>query len=297
MECVKSNFMYNSKKNKSFIYNKSNWSFSKLMEKIKRKNFLHENVNNSSKSRNSQSFSTGTEDKKDDEIKEFLSMKNLNTFSNIKNYSLKSLGNDINKTFHALPLKEISNRKSNDKPNKFEKKIISNYEKNENIINLLKIDNKLDNVTNSLNKPISKKINNINNNNYYFCINKYKNISQNKNKLKEYNKKDKIYKEDKIKNDGSNKIKDEILKPFPPKTPILLENIYIFSENNDNKFISHDCYIKLNKSKIYNNFYNHFFIRNNERRKGNITYTSCSTTNRIRGKLLTILYFCPKKGM
>ena len=294
---MKSNSKNNNKKNKSFISIKSNLFVSKSMEKIKRKNFLNENVNNSSKSKNFQSFSTGTDDKKDNEIREFLSMKNLNSFNIIKNYSIKSIGNDINKTFYSFPRKDERSRNNNYNQNKFEKKIIANNNKNENMynnINLLKIYAKLDNVTNSLNKLISKN-NNYINNNYIFCSNKCKNISQNKNKIKEYNKKDKTYIEDKFKNNGSNKVENEILKPLPPKTPKLFENIYIFFENNNNKYINHDCFKKLNRSKIYNNFYNHFFIQSNERKKGNITYASFSTTCRIKRKLLTILYFCPIK--
>ena len=285
----------NKENNTLLISIKSNSSFFKQKEKDERKNFTHEKINNSLKSRTTQSFSTGTEDKKDDEIKEFFSMKNLNSFDIIKNYNVINIDNTYNKSLYILKLKELNSINSNDKTNKFENNQISNDLKNENIcnINLLNIHVNLKNNINDLNKSSPEKGEYTKKN---ICFNEYKIISPNNIKIEgSSSKNDKIYIEKKIIKNGSNKIQKDILKPFPPKTPTLLENIYIFSENNKNKTINHDCYVKLNRSKIPNNFYNHFFVQNCIKKKENSKYVFCSTTNRIRGKLLTILYFCPIK--
>lgn len=240
----------------SFIHSKS--SLTKEKEKDKISNLNYQNKYIYSKSRRSQSLSTGTDDKKD-ETKECFSMKNLNHFCNI-NTELNLVLNVENK----------------------------NVGNNCNGVNLLKNNIKLDKDFNN-SVLTQKKINNINN-----CIlydNKNKNLSHKNNKIEIYNS-NVIY--DKIKDNEKKTKSKEFLKCLPPKIPSLLDHIFSISGNNENKYIHSDCFVKINKSTFPNNYYNHYMEICNKRKKIN-SYNSCSTTCRIKNKLLTILYYFPEK--
>jgi hypothetical protein len=241
----------------SFIHSKSSLTKEKEKDKI---NYLnHQNKYIYLKSRHSFSLSTGVDDKKDDETKEILSMKNLNYCCNINteriivlNVENKNVGNVCNG------------------------------------INLLENKIQLDkDVNNSV--LTQKNINNLNKNILY--DNKNKNLSHKNNKIEVYYSY-LIYEKTK---DNEKKTKEkELFKCLPPKIPSLLDHIFSISGNNENKFIHSDCFIKLNKSTFPNNFYNHYMEICNKTKKIN-SYNSCSTTSRIKNKLLTILYYFPEK--
>ena len=84
-----------------------------------------------------------------------------------------------------------------------------------------------------------------------------------------------------------------ILKAYPPNKPNLYNNIYAFSENDITYFSKRNCFAKINKFKIPNTFYNHFMIKN---RENNNFYITSSLTKRTKGKLLTYIYYYPKRN-
>lgn len=241
----------------SFIHSKS--SLTKEKEKDKINNLNHQNKYIYLKSRRSQSLSTGTDDKKDDEAKEISSMKNLNHFCNI-NIERNLVLNVENK----------------------------NVGNNRNGINLLKNNIKLDKDFN--NSVLTQK--NINNRNY--CIlydNKNKKLSHKNNKI-DVNNNYLLY--DKVKDNEKKSKEKEFLNSLPPKIPNLLDHIFSFSGKDENNLIHSNCFIKLNKSTFPNTFYNHYMEICNKTKKS-ISYNSCSTTSRKKNKLLTILYYFPEK--
>lgn len=240
----------------SFIHSKSSLTKEKEKDKINKLSYQNEHIY--LKSRHSQSLSTGTDDKKDDETKEFLSMKNINQICNI-----------ITEPNIVL---NVGNK---------------NVDNNCNWINLLKNNIKLDKDFNNSNLT-QKNINYLNN-----CIyidNKH--LFHKNNKIEVYNNSYLIY--DKIKDNEKKSKTKELLKSLPPKIPSLLDHIFSLSGHDENKLIHSDCFIKLNKSTFPNNFYNHYMDICNKRKK-KISYNSCSTTCRIKSKLLTILYYFPEK--
>ena len=252
---IKTNSIKSNNISFSFIHSKS----SLTKEKDKTNYLNHQNKYIYLKSRHSLSLSTGTDTKKDDDTKESWSMKNLNYFSNVNT----------------------------------ERNIVSNVESknvcnNCNGINLLKNNIKLDKDFNN-SVLTQKNINNINN--YILHDIKNKNFSHNNNKLEVYNSYI-IY--DKIKDIEKKSKEKDLLKGLPPKIPSLLDHIFSLSGKDENKFIHNDCFIKLNKSTFPNNFYNHYMEICNKTKK-EISYNSCSTTSRIKNKLLTILYYFPEK--
>jgi hypothetical protein len=259
MESMKTKTNSTKSNNISFSYIHSKSSLTKEKEKDKLNNLNHQNKNIYLKSRRSLSLSTGTDDKKDDETKEVLSMKNLNLFCN------------INAEWNIVL--------------KVESKNVGN---NCNGINLLKNNIRLDKDFNN-SVLTQKNINNINN--YILHDIKNKNFSHNNNKLEVYNSYI-IY--DKIKDIEKKSKEKDLLKGLPPKIPSLLDHIFSLSGKDENKFIHNDCFIKLNKSTFPNNFYNHYMEICNKTKK-EISYNSCSTTSRIKNKLLTILYYFPEK--
>ena len=253
---IKTNSIKSNNISFSFIHSKS----SLTKEKDKTNYLNHQNKYIYLKSRHSLSLSTGTDTKKDDDTKESWSMKNLNDFSNVNT----------------------------------ERNIVSNVESknvcnNCNGINLLKNNIKLDKDFNN-SVLTQKNINNINN-----CIlydNKNKNLSHKNNKIEVYNN-NVIY--DEIKDNEKNSKEKELLKCLPPKIPSLLDHIFSISENDENKIIHNDCFIKINKSTFPNNYYNHYMAICNKIKK-KFSYNSCSTTCRIKNKLMTILYYFPEKN-
>ena len=83
------------------------------------------------------------------------------------------------------------------------------------------------------------------------------------------------------------------MKSFPPKISNLYDKKYILQQSVYKYFINNNSYKKLNASEVPNIFYNHIMIKNNKKKHENKKFNSISITNRIKGKLLTILYYSP----
>lgn len=278
MELIKSKTKINKQKNKSLIYIKLNSTFSKNKGIISDR---YENLNNSLKLKNTQSISTDEDDIKDNEIKEISSTKCIFPKKIIKNFSFIIEDYTPIKIANNILPKKINSKINNIIPNKFENKKISEISKdkiniNKNIPeNEIKLKASKNNV--NLNISNSKNKNKINS----------KNITQNNS--------NKLFKEETNKSNNL-LIQKECLKSFPPKKPILFNNKYILLENNNkNNSVNKSC-IYLDRSKIPNIFYNHIMIKDNRAKEQKCSkYMTISTTNRIKGKLLTILYFRPIK--
>ena len=152
----------------------------------------------------------------------------------------------------------------------------------EDILKLKKDINNININTKNINTNINMVINKI-------ISHKIKNINDNK-----------IYKDDlPVKKRPSNNIKLEkkFLKPFPPKMPNLYYGEYILSGEGENNNINNDSFIKLKRTKIPNIFYSHLMFKNTNISIKKSKFITISATNRAKGKLLTILYFCPKKNI
>ena len=282
MELIKSESKLNSQKNKSSIFLKFKSSFSKNKYNI---SYKYENINNSLKLKNTQSISTDEDDLKESEIKEISSTKNIFPKKIIKNFRFINEDYSPNKIEAHLLQQKIASKNVSFIPNIFKNKIISQKSKNKtnnyNNIKILENGDKLKNDINS-NFTNSKNINEMKNN-------------VNLEKTEQKKKTNKIFKKE---NNKSNNIliDRQYLKSFPPKKPSLFNNEYIFLENNNkNNTVNKSC-IYMDRSKIPNIFYNHLMLQNDEiQKKQNSKYMTISTTNRIKGKLVTILYIRPIK--
>ena len=291
MDYLASNDKTNNQDNKSV---KSKLLCSTEKENITNKDFKLENENNSFKLRNIHSFSTGTDDIKESDNKEISSLKNIKTLNIIKNSKSKNEVNSFNQLFLNLSSNEMISKESDCKEKKFKNKIFAKIKTNINNVNnnVIVFENilKLKKDINNLN-VITKNIKNIN-----FEFNKKKNSHKIKN-----NNDNKIFKEDDpiVKKSLSNTIKLEkkILKRFPPNLPSLYYGEYKISGEGENKYINNDCFNKLNGGKIPNIFFSHLMVKNIDVSNKNSKFISISTINRVKGKLLTILYFCPKKNI
>ena len=325
MELVKFIHKNNQQKN---IYKRLNFIFYKQNENSRSIDYKLKNNNNSLQLTNIQSFSTGIDDIKDNEIKETLSQKNINivnifkknkqnTFFDFINddsikikskkefYSIKKpLGNggfgnvflgydNVNKRFMNLSSKNINSIQNYTKKNKFKNRTISNLSSNKNDINNIILIYEDD-------SKLQKDVNNKNINNNTKCVNNY-NLESNQmsNKNDKYIN-NKIFKEDN--NDKSENNKNNIsqkknvtLKPFPPKIPQLFHSKYEYElscdQNYNFKISKYYC-----KPKIPNVFYNHIFIKNKNIANKN-SLLSISITSRNKGKTLTILYYRPNKNI
>jgi hypothetical protein len=274
----------------------NNFSFSnKDLKNLK--NCQKNNISNSLKIINTQSFSisTGIDDIKENENKEHLSMKNLKIFDSI---SLDNGDTIPNKpSLYKYKIEETSNC-----IDKNEKKISSN---DNNLLNIeaTVFDNLKSNVNKSNNSLILKNVN-VNN----ICLDKNKKLPLNNLKINNINN---IKKNNDINNYDNNqtfaennikiikkvknntKYENKLLKNIPPKKSSLYESKYLLSANNYNN----KNYSKLNRSYIPNIFYNHLMIQNIKIKNNNSSYFSVCTTNRIKGKLLTLLYCSPVKNI
>lgn len=280
MELIKSKTSLNKQKNKSLIYIKLSSTFSKNKGII---SSSPEKLNNSLKLKNTQSISTDEDDLIDNEIKEISSTKSIFPIKIKKSFGFRIEDYTPIKIDNKFSPKKINSKNINIIPNKFENENISKTSRDKLKFNNNIIENgiKLKNDNNNVNLNISnlKNVNNIN----------IKNIAQKNN--------NKLFKDD-INKSNNLLLKREYLKSFPPKKPTLFNNEYILPENNNkNNSVNKSC-IYLDRSKIPNIFYNHLMIKNNEiKRKNNSKYMAISTTNRIKGKLLTILYCRPLKKL
>ena len=157
----------------------------------------------------------------------------------------------------------------------------STPEKNANEVIDINQKNDIDSLNDEL--ALKKKINNIKKN--IIILAKNKKINQ---KINNNNKIGKIYKED-------NKIKCEVtqikkikLKASPPKLNELFYTNFDLSKNRT---------IKEKSSKIYipNVFINHLMINEINLSNNSARYSVLSTTNRIKSKNITLLYYRPRK--
>ena len=282
MELIKSESKLNSQKHKLSIFLKFKSFFSKNKYNI---GYKYENINNSLKLKNTQSISTDEDDLKESEIKEISSTKNIFPKKIIKNFRF------INEDYSPVKIKahllqqKTASKNANFIPNIFENKTNSEISKNKtnnyNNIKILENEDKLKNDINS-NIPNSKNVNEKKNN-------------VNLQKTEKKTGAEKIFKKDN--NKLNNILIDrQYLKSFPPKKPSLFNNDYILIENNNkNNTVNKSC-IYMDRSKIPNIFYNHLMLKNYEiKKKQNSKYMTISSTNRIKGKLVTILYIRPIK--
>ena len=290
MELVKFIHKNNQQKN---IYKRLNFIFYKQNENSRSIDYKLKNNNNSLQLTNIQSFSTGIDDIKDNEIKETLSQKNINIVNIFKNNIIVNKEDNVNKRFMNLSSKNINSIQNYTKKNKFKNRTISNLSSNKNDINNIILIYEDD-------SKLQKDVNNKNINNNTKCVNNY-NLESNQmsNKNDKYIN-NKIFKEDN--NDKSENNKNNIsqkknvtLKPFPPKIPQLFHSKYEYElscDQNYNFKISKYCC----KPKIPNVFYNHIFIKNKNIANKN-SLLSISITSRNKGKTLTILYYRPNKNI
>ena len=290
MELVKFIHKNNQQKN---IYKRLNFIFYKQNENSRNIDYKLKNNNNSLQLTNIQSFSTGIDDIKDNEIKEALSQKNINIVNIFKNNIIVNKEDNVNKRFMNLSSKNINSIQNYTKKNKFKNRTISNLLSNKNDINNIILIYEDD-------SKLQKDVNNKNINNNTKCVNNY-NLESNQmsNKNDKYIN-NKIFKEDN--NDKSENNKNNIsqkknvtLKPFPPKIPQLFHSKYEYElscDQNYNFKISKYCC----KPKIPNVFYNHIFIKNKNIANKN-SLLSISITSRNKGKTLTILYYRPNKNI
>ena len=290
MELVKFIHKNNQQKN---IYKRLNFIFYKQNENSRSIDYKLKNNNNSLQLTNIQSFSTGIDDIKDNEIKEALSQKNINIVNIFQNNIIVNKEDNVNKRFMNLSSKNINSIQNYTKKNKFKNRTISNLSSNKNDINNIILIYEDD-------SKLQKDVNNKNINNNTKCVNNY-NLESNQmsNKNDKYIN-NKIFKEDN--NDKSENNKNNIsqkknvtLKPFPPKIPQLFHSKYEYElscdQNYNFKISKYYC-----KPKIPNVFYNHIFIKNKNIANKN-SLLSISITSRNKGKTLTILYYRPNKNI
>ena len=290
MELVKFIHKNNQQKN---TYKRLNFIFYKQNENSRSIDYKLKNNNNSLQLTNIQSFSTGIDDIKDNEIKETLSQKNINIFNIFQNNIIVNKEDNVNKRFMNLSSKNINSIQNYTKKNKFKNRTISNLSSNKNDINNIILIYEDD-------SKLQKDVNNKNINNNTKCVNNYyleSNQMSNKNDKYINNK---IFKEDnndKSENNNNNisQKKNVTLKPFPPKIPQLFHSKYEYElscdQNYNFKISKYYC-----KPKIPNVFYNHIFIKNKNIANKN-SLLSISITSRNKGKTLTILYYRPNKNI
>ena len=231
MELVKFIHKNNQQKN---IYKRLNFIFYKQNENSRSIDYKLKNNNNSLQLTNIQSFSTGIDDIKDNEIKETLSQKNINIVNIFKNNIIVNKEDNVNKRFMNLSSKNINSIQNYTKKNKFKNRTISNLSSNKNDINNIILIYEDD-------SKLQKDVNNKNINNNIKYINNY-NLESNQmsNKNDKYIN-NKIFKEDnndKSENDKNNisQKKNVTLKPFPPKIPQLFHSKYEYELSYDQNY-------------------------------------------------------------
>ena len=213
-------------------------------------------------------------------------MKNLKFF---KSFSFYNDDTNLNKqSLNACKKEALSNC------NDIKKQ--KNTSNNENIVN--KDGNLKKYVNSSLNNSllVIKNVNNIcleNNKKLPHNINNINDINNiNKNNEIQKNEKNQLFEETNMKKNKNIEHKIKILKAIPPQKPYLYEAKYLLSTKNDNN-INYKDSSNINHSHIHNTFFNHLMIHNNKISNENSSYFSVCTTNRNRGKILTILYCHP----
>jgi hypothetical protein len=248
------------RRNISFIFKYCNLSFSKPKEaKVKKYKVDYDGI--SLKSKNTQSISTGPDDKIESRIKKSNSQKTIN-ISYILNHLSKR------KNVNGIELVSKVRRKG------------STPEKN--AIEVININEKGSKNKCNDNKPVKSKKNDSIKNIINTGKNKNINPKINNNKI------GKIFKED-------NSLKKEIklnnkaiLKPAPPK---INEHFYYKYDLSNNGF-----YIRNTpKCEVPNVFINHLMLKDKTDVNNESSYLLLSTTNRIKAKKLNIIYYRPIK--
>ena len=261
--------------------------FYKEKEFLKEDDYKNQIINNYNylNLKNTQSISTSIDDIKNNEIKDFCSMNNLMPINILKNTILIKEINCLNKLSVNLFQKQINLKSNNENEKIFENKLILKIGKDKNSLNNNKniIENNIE-VKNVINPK------NVNNKN--FNDNKTNKSIHSVIRAKK-NEESKIFQEDTIKNKNNILIKKELLSSFPPKISLLYNNKYLLESDTKNNFLNDNSYKKLSRSVVPNIFYNHIMIKNKKAKFENQKFNSISTTNRIKGKLLTIIYFIP----
>jgi len=266
--------------------------FYKKKEFLKEDDYKNQIINNYNylNLKNTQSISTSIDDIKNNEIKDFCSMNNLMPINILKNTILIKEINCLNKLSVNLFQKQINLKSNKENEKIFENKLILKIGKDKNSLNNNK--NIIEN-----NIEVKNVINPKNVNNCCFVNNNFNDNKTNKSihsviRAKK-NEESKIFQEDTIKNKNNILIKKELLSSFPPKISLLYNNKYLLESNTKNNFLNDNSYKKLSRSVVPNIFYNHIMIKNKKAKFENQKFNSISTTNRIKGKLLTIIYFIP----
>ena len=246
------------RKNISFIFKYSNLSISEpKVAKVKKYKIDYDGI--SLKSKNTQSISTGPDDKTESFIKKSNSQKTLNI-----TYILNRLSK--RKNVNGIELLSKRRRKG------------STPEKN--AIEVININEKSSNCKCNNNKPAkSKKNDSIKN---IINLGKNKNINPKINN----NKIGKIFKEDKTLKNENKQINKAILKPAPPKINEMFYYKYDFSNNEFDERSTPKC-------KVPNVFINHLMLKNKNNVNNESSYLLLSTTNRIKAKKLNIIYYRP----
>lgn len=261
--------------------------FYKEKEFLKENNYKNQINNNYNylNLKNTQIISTSIDDIKNNEFKNFCSMNNLMPVNILKNTIFIKESNCLNKQSINLFQKEINFKSNNENEKKFENKLILKIGKDKNSLNNNK--NIIENNIKVKNVINPKNVNTFSFVNKDFNNNKIDKSIHNVIRTKK-NEESKIFKEDTIKNKNNILIKKEVLSSFPPKISLLYNHKYLLESNTKNNFLNNNSYKKINRSVIPNIFYNHIMKKNNKAKIRKI-----STTNRIKGKLLTIVYFIP----
>jgi hypothetical protein len=256
------------RKTKSFIFKYCNLSFFRTKENLFKSNKIdYENI--SLKSKNTQSASTGPDDRKENILKKSSSEKIINLSSILNRLSKR-------KNVHSIEL-ILKGRRKGSTPEKNANEVININKKDDRYrckeIKVTKI-NKNDSNQKIINSGKNKNINpKINNNNII----------------------GKTYKEDKSNFNGITQLSRNILKAIPPKLNYLFNDMHDLSVNNNNKIDIGER--KKFHSNIPNVFINHLMMKNSIYNKNNSKHLLLSTTNRIKGKKLTIFYYLPKKNV
>ena len=254
--------IFQHKKNNSSLFKYNNLSISEAKyNTIKNNKLEYETISLISK--NTQSISTSPDDLKENFIKKSVSQKSIN---------IVHILNRLSKRKNVIGNKLIF---------KIGRKCSSSSEKNINkIININQkgIKCKVNENKTSKNKNNDSK----NNKNMNPKIN---------NKIINNDKIGKIYKDNNSLKLDVKKTEKNILKVIPPKIIELFYNSFNISNNNlINKR-------NMLESKIPNVFINHLMLKNSISVNSKYKYLLLSTTNRIKGKNLTMLYYRPIKNI
>ena len=250
------------RKNNSFVFKNNNLSCCETtVAQGKKIKCDYETI--SLKSKNTQSVSTGPDDKKENVLIKSVSNKSINIVYILNRLSKRKKENGIGfvakiKRKGSTPEKNVNEVIDINKKN-------TKYKNNENKTSRNKMNIPKKNLT---------------------ILGKNKNINPKNNN----NKIGKIYKEDNSLKKDFQKISKTMLKAIPPKINELFSNKFDFSNVHNNGKNLRNMY----KSNVPHVFINHLMILKSNHITNVSKYHKISTTNRIKGKKLTLFYYFPK---